>query len=414
VTAAAPTITVMPAAASRLGFLTQPGDVLAGDTLSDLQVAAVDPYGNVDPSFQAPVTLGIDATPAPAAKLQGVTDVVAAAGIATFSGLSVDSAGEGYTLQAGSGTLAAAMSGPFSVGGVIAALPVGQGPIAVGVNSRTNRVYVANNGSGSMTVVDGDKLSLITTLSGIEQPVGIGVNEETGKIYVSSAGAAALMVIDGATNALLQIPSVGSNPQGVAVDPTSNTIYTAASVGPLVSVPSLVAIDGSRNVVIPTGIVTLPAAGSGVAFHPVDRLVYVVLQTLDAVAVVDPVGVKVVTTIPVGPGPTGIAVNPSTGLVYVTNTAEGSLSVIDPGSAREVDRIPVGRSPQGLGVDAGGDRIWVANSADGTVSLVDGAKQVVIATLAVGPTPTDAALNPLTGCVFVPVSGQGALKVVRP
>jgi hypothetical protein len=32
----------------------------------------------------------------------------------------------------------------------------------------------------------------------------------------------------------------------------------------------------------------------------------------------------------------------------------------------------------------------------------------------VGPTPTDAGVSAATGRVFVPVSGQAALKVVRP
>ena len=38
---------------------------------------------------------------------------------------------------------------------VIATIPVGTVPVGVGVNSTTNRIYVANNGSDTVSVIDG-------------------------------------------------------------------------------------------------------------------------------------------------------------------------------------------------------------------------------------------------------------------
>ena len=401
--------------ATQLGYVTQPSNGLAGDTLAPaVQVAALDRTGHTVAAFAGDISLQLGATPAPAALLHGVTNAAAVGGVATFPDVNVDSAGSGYTLVAASANLVPATSAPFAVGGVIAAVPVGQGPLAVGVNAATSRVYVADNGAGAVTVVDGGKLTNIATLTGVELPFGVGVNESTNHIYVSSAGTATVFVIDGATNSVVPIPAVGTNPKGVAVDQGTNRIYTVADVGTLVPLYALVPIDGGTNVVVTTGIVTLPDAGTGVAFNPNDGRVYVTMEAQNAVAVVDPAAATLIATIPVGLGPYGIAADPGADLLYVSNQAAGSVSVVDPKAGREVAQIAVGRSPQGLGVDRASGRVYVANSGEGTISIIDGAKRVVVATLAVGPTPTAAGVDATTGRAFVPVSGQSALKVIRP
>ncbi|OLC77957.1 MAG: hypothetical protein AUH78_03345 [Gemmatimonadetes bacterium 13_1_40CM_4_69_8] len=401
--------------ATQLGYITQPSNGLAGDTLAPaVQVAALDRTGHTVAAFAGDISLQLGATPDTAALLHGVTNAAAVGGVATFPDVNVDSAGSGYTLVAASANLVPATSAPFAVGGVIAAVPVGQGPLAVGVNAATSRVYVADNGAGAVTVVDGGKLTNIATLTGVELPFGVGVNESTNHIYVSSAGTATVFVIDGATNSVVPIPAVGTNPKGVAVDQGTNRIYTVADVGTLVPLYALVPIDGGTNVVVTTGIVTLPDAGTGVAFNPNDGRVYVTMEAQNAVAVVDPAAATLIATIPVGLGPYGIAADPGADLLYVSNQAAGSVSVVDPKAGREVAQIAVGRSPQGLGVDRASGRVYVANSGEGTISIIDGAKRVVVATLAVGPTPTAAGVDATTGRAFVPVSGQSALKVIRP
>src|SRR6185503_18076137 len=74
--------------------------------------------------------------------------------------------------------------------------------------------------------------------------------------------------------------------------------------------------------------VQLPANGTGVVFDAVNRVVYVAM-TNDTVAVVDPVGNKVLQLIGVGSQPKGMAINPVTRKLYVTNSGANSLSVVD-------------------------------------------------------------------------------------
>jgi len=73
---------------------------------------------------------------------------------------------------------------------VIATVPVGPLPFGVGVDSRTNEVFVANSGTGtsntgSVSVIDGETNAVVATVAAPAQPIDIGVNPRTGLIYVA-------------------------------------------------------------------------------------------------------------------------------------------------------------------------------------------------------------------------------------
>lgn len=101
--------------ATQLTFLTQPSDAELGTTIAPgIQVAIQDSAGNTVTGAGDPVTLDLDAGSADGS-LTGTTTVDAVNGVATFTDLSIDEPGTGYTLRATSGQLTAATSQPFDV-----------------------------------------------------------------------------------------------------------------------------------------------------------------------------------------------------------------------------------------------------------------------------------------------------------
>jgi hypothetical protein len=105
---------ITPGPANRLAFTVQPAASSAGAAIAPaVQVTARDAQGNTATSFTGGVTLTLGTNPV-AAVLSGAT-TNAVAGIATFSGLSVDKAGTGLTLVATATGLTAATSSPFNV-----------------------------------------------------------------------------------------------------------------------------------------------------------------------------------------------------------------------------------------------------------------------------------------------------------
>lgn len=101
---------------TKLVFTTQPVGGAAGVALATQPiVTAQDAGGDLGINFTGPVALALGTNPT-AATLGGTTTVNAAAGVATYSGLSVSTQGTGYTLVATSGGLTAGTSAPFTVG----------------------------------------------------------------------------------------------------------------------------------------------------------------------------------------------------------------------------------------------------------------------------------------------------------
>ncbi|HXV91427.1 MAG TPA: hypothetical protein VD707_08660 [Gemmatimonadales bacterium] len=106
---------INPGAPTRLGFTVQPTTTPANGNISpSVRVAAQDAFGNTSTGFVSNVTVAILNNPA-GGVLSGTTTVGAAAGVAIFSGLSIDKAGTGYTLRATTSGLAQATSVSFDI-----------------------------------------------------------------------------------------------------------------------------------------------------------------------------------------------------------------------------------------------------------------------------------------------------------
>jgi len=102
-------------AAAKLGFHTQPTGSTGGVPISPFQVEVQDLGGNRVATATNSITLAILNNVGPNATLGGPNPVAASTGIATFSNITIDSAGNGYTLQATATGLSADTSAAFNI-----------------------------------------------------------------------------------------------------------------------------------------------------------------------------------------------------------------------------------------------------------------------------------------------------------
>jgi hypothetical protein len=108
-------IRVIPAAAAHVAFATQPNSAQIGVAIAPaVTVRVLDPFDNLVTDATNAVSLAIASNPG-SGMLGGTTSVAAAGGIATFSNLSVDQAGTGYTLAASADGLTGVESNPFNI-----------------------------------------------------------------------------------------------------------------------------------------------------------------------------------------------------------------------------------------------------------------------------------------------------------
>jgi alpha-tubulin suppressor-like RCC1 family protein len=104
----------------KLGFIVQPLTALPGATITPaVAVAVQDLAGNTITSATNSITVAIG-TNAGSGTLSGTTTVAAVNGVATFSNLSIDNAGTGYTLTAAATNLTSGTSIAFSIRAALA------------------------------------------------------------------------------------------------------------------------------------------------------------------------------------------------------------------------------------------------------------------------------------------------------
>lgn len=280
---------------------------------------------------------------------------------------------------------------PIPIIGPVATLPVGAGPSATAINPLTNKIYVANSGDSSVSVIDG-ATNTVTAVGTGTTPVSVAVNPVTNQIYVANQNSSSVTIIDGATNATTTV-SVGTSPDYLAVNPVTNKIYVADYIGNNVTV-----IDGASNT---TSTVATGLRPEAIAVNPVTNKIYVVNYVANTVTVIDGATNNVVSTVNVGARPTSVAANPVTNVIYVANGSDNTLSVIDGASNTIVTTLPVGQFPQNLAVNPVTNKIFVSNTVSGTVTVIDGASETVVMTVPVQLVAGRISVNPGTNQIYV-------------
>jgi hypothetical protein len=156
-------VSVTPGTAAALVFTVQPVTVSVGAAITPpVQVTARDGFSNTATGFTGTVTVGIGNNPG-GATLGGTNTVNAAAGVATFPGLTLNQAGSGYTLTAAASGLTGATSAAFDISLVGAAPNAWSNPIGgawsvpanwslARVPQATDSVVIALNGTYTVTL----------------------------------------------------------------------------------------------------------------------------------------------------------------------------------------------------------------------------------------------------------------------
>ncbi len=123
-----------------------------------------------------------------------------------------------------------------------------------------------------------------------------------------------------------------------------------------------------------------------VRLSPDGSVFYVTNQGRMGVSVVDPVAMKEVKWIPTGRGAHGLQVSRDTKFLYVSNRLEGSISVISFATRSVVTKwwVAGGGSPDMLQLNPDGSRLWASGRYNATVYVFDTTTGQVIAKIPVG------------------------------
>ncbi|MES4902205.1 MULTISPECIES: IPT/TIG domain-containing protein [unclassified Streptomyces] len=241
-------------------------------------------------------------------------------------------------------------------------IPVGVTPQGVAVSPNGARVYVANQASNTVSVIDPVGNTVTATIPTNTGPSLIAVSPDNTRAYVTQFGDASLGVIDTATNTVVTNIPVGAGPIGVAVTP-----------------------DGTRA--------------------------YVTNFQDNSVSVVDTATSAVTATVPVGPGPVGVAVTPDGTRAYVASTADGSVRVIDTATNTVTSTTVVGDVPVIVAITPDGTRAYVSTAGAQFVAVMATSTNAVITTIPV-PTPRVVVVSPDGTVAYVANLGYDTVTVI--
>jgi YVTN family beta-propeller protein len=255
--------------------------------------------------------------------------------------------------------------------------------------------------------------SITTTVPDDNQPHGIAINPVTNKIYFADYGSGTLTVVDGATNAVSTVSYGGFSNWAVVVNPVTNFVYVVDR--------GLNTIDvfTGATATAPAQFVKTISPGSGnlyaIAVNPVTNMVYVADDGNIRVIVINGSTNTETTTIPLGGlnAPVSIAVNPATNMIYTADNNSNNVSVINGSNNTLAATVGVGSSPFSLAVNPATNKIYVANMGSNNVSVIDGSTDAVT-TVQDGQasSPLAVAVNPETNQVYV-ANGSGNATIIN-
>jgi DNA-binding beta-propeller fold protein YncE len=287
--------------------------------------------------------------------------------------------------------------------GALQGIATGYRPFEVVINRRTNRVYVTDEQTSEILMIDGtthavvSRIPVLPTFTGADPlldlvPRHVAISERLNRIYLLrtsydsslQADRSFLDVIDGGTNqirgSIALDPTIGYYSDRVAVDDTRRRIYVTAArfVGTFSSQVMLVVYDADTELPITTIDLGLSPSGTvfGMAANPVTGRVYVSIEP--GVAIVD---ANTNTKIGMVSSARGeIAVNRRTNKVYIVQTryVDNSVKVINGATNSLETSFPVPPDNDfvaALDVDEVTNRVYLAhgsqNSLGGRVTAYD-------------------------------------------
>jgi YVTN family beta-propeller protein len=196
-------------------------------------------------------------------------------------------------------------------------------PAGIAVTPDGKRLYVAENLTSKVAVIDLATRQVITKIAVGEYPYDCEISGDGSRVYVSNWGSRSVAVIDAANNQVVNNIPVGDHPNDLELTRDGKTLYVANANSNTVSV-----VDTAQMKEI---------EAISTALHPKS---------------------------PIGSTPNAVALSPDEKTLYIANADNNDVAVVDVarrGNSEVEGFIPTGWYPTSVRVSKNGKRIFVAN-----------------------------------------------------
>jgi PQQ-dependent catabolism-associated beta-propeller protein len=276
--------------------------------------------------------------------------------------------------------------------------------------SNAPRIYVTNEISGDLSVIDSGTYKVIATVPLGKRPRGIHASPDHKTLYVALSGtpiagpdvdestlpppdrsADGIGVFDVRQNKIVKIIQGGADPENFDVSKDGKLLYISNE-----DISSVSILDISTGTILKT--LKMGEQPEGVKASPDGKSVYVTSEEKGNLAVLDTAAGKIVATIPVGHRPRSIAFMPDGSRAYVNAENDGTVVVVDPKKHKMIKTISLGKpgviKPMGVLLSADASRLYVSTGRGRQVFTIDTATDTVVGSVEVGQRPWGIALSP--------------------
>lgn len=286
---------------------------------------------------------------------------------------------------------------------VIGEMPAGKAPRGVAVSPDGSKLFVSDGAGRSLVILDLKERKIMDAIPLDSAPSAVDMH---GSFWVATGmeSANAVAFVDPvAHNEVFRVPTKGDGPEHAAFAPDGSQLYVSLEDDKAIDI-----IDVDRRESV--GMVKVGRKPRGIGFLPDGSLAYVASEGSETVAVIDTRKREVIATIPVGERPNGIAISPDGRRIYVSNAGSHSVSVIDSETNKVVSTIQVGERPLNMAMTADGSKLYVACGRANSLAVIDTRLKRKIRDIPVGKAPWSVAIpqqeNALHGNMPLPAQLQ--------
>lgn len=277
------------------------------------------------------------------------------------------------------------------------------------VDSQRHRLYISHLGAGLVIVFDTKTRRVVKA---IPAPGAHGVLAvpKLGRVYASATDSRELLTIDERTLKVIARAPAGQYPDGIAWDPAQRHVYVSDETG---GVETVFNAAGHKLATIQLG-----GEAGNVQYDPRSRHILVDVQTLNAIAVIDPRSERVLRRVAL-PGschhPHGLLVDASRRLAFVACDENATLLTLDLDRLKVIGRTSVGDGPDVLAFDTTLRRLYVA-SESGVVAVFSERNRslVKLGQALLAPQAHTVAVDSSTHLVYFPLESGPVLRVMKP
>ncbi|HSS98011.1 MAG TPA: beta-propeller fold lactonase family protein, partial [Terriglobales bacterium] len=271
-------------------------------------------------------------------------------------------------------------------------------------------VYVTNETSGDLSIIDPIKMEAIATIPLGKRPRGIHASPDRKTIYVALSGspiggpnvdesklpppdktADGIGVFDVQQRKLVRLIQSGSDPENFDLSKDGSKIYVSNEDDSKVSVVDVA--QGKVTQSFPIG-----EEPEGVKVSPDGKFVYVTSENTGTISVLDTTSSKLIKTFKVGHRPRSVAFMPDGSHAYVNAENDGGILVIDAVKHEALQTISLGQpgviKPMSVLLSADAKKLYVSTGRGHKVFVIDTATNQVTGSFEVGERPWGIALSP--------------------